>query len=314
MHRSNSSSAKYATLALVSSLAFAGAACSQPKPEPQVASASNQTSYAVAYPGELDHATAGIAAEQDELKAILGRLDGYLDALKDPKSIAVAQDVVATADESGRSYGYVERAHELEGVNGFFDAEGNDIGNRVAGSANYAAKQKSCDANVGGAAAGALKPAVGKSVEKRMRDRNEAHGIIERAKSSLPKPDVAVLEKLADDVARASYLANVAMVEHKNRIRRMADEGDSVKKTLDGEIKYEQSWQAEAGRSDADKKASNERIEALGKAKGQVDASVQKAVDIDQKGALDKQIKDAQGQYADAIDAAKKKLKTKAKG
>ncbi len=314
MYRTPSRSAKSAMLALVCSLGLGGAACSQPKPEPQVASSSNQANYALDYPGELDHATAGIAAEQDELKTILGRLDGYLDALKDPKSIAVAQDVIVTADESGRSYGYVERARELEGVNGFFDSEGNDIGNRIAGSANYAAKQKSCEANVGGAAAGAVKPAVAKSVEKRMRDRNEAFGIIERAKTSLPKPDVAVLEKLADDVARASYLVNVALVDHKNRIRRMADEGDAVKKTIDAEVKYEQSWQAEAGRSDADKKASNERIEALNKAKAQIDASVQKSVDIDQKGALDKQIKDAQGQYADAIDAAKKKLKAKAKG
>lgn len=294
-------------------LAAGSAACGQQKPEPQVASSANQASYAVDYPQELDAATTTFATRQEDAKAAAGRFDGYADQLKDPKSIPVALEVVEAADASGRSWAYVERSRELEGVSGFFDAEGKDIAGRVAGAANYAGKEKACDASVGGAAAGAIKPAVGKSIEKRLRDRNEAFAIIERYKSSLPKADVAVLEKLADDVARASYLAHVELVDHKNRVRRMASEGGQVKKTLDAEIKFEQSWQAEAGRSDADKKASNERIEAANKAKAQVDASVQKAVDADAKGAMDKQVKDAQQGYDDALAALKKKLKEKQK-
>jgi hypothetical protein len=294
-------------------LGAGSAACSQQKPEPQVASSADQASYAVDYPQDLDAATTNFAARQDDVKAATGRFDGYADQLKDPKSIPVAIEVVDAADASGKSWAYVERSRELEGVSGFFDAEGKDIAGRVAGAANYAGKEKSCDPSVGGAAAGAIKPAVGKSIEKRLRDRNEAFAVIERYKSSLPKADVAVLEKLADDVARASYLAHVELVEHKNRVRRMAGEASSVKKTLDGRIKFEQQWQAEAGRSDADKKASNERIEAANKAKAQVDASVQKANDADQKGAMDQAVKDAQKSYDDALASLEKKLKEKSK-
>ncbi len=302
-------------LVFVSSLVLGAAACAQQKPEPQVASSAGQADYALEFPGELDNTTGYLGGHQDELKTILGRLDADVDGVKDPKSYPVALQVIDEADASGQSQAYVDRTHELEGVSGFFDAEGNAISQRVAGAAIYEAKQKSCDANVGGAAAGAIKPAVAKSIEKRLRDRNQAFATIERAKTSLSRADVAALEKLADDVARASYLVNIALVDNVNRIRRMASEGAKVKKTLDADIADEKAWQAEPGRSDADKKASNDRIDAANKAKAQVDASVQKALDMDNpKGALDKVVKDAQTQYNDAIAAQKKKLKQKVKG
>ncbi len=293
-------------------LALFSAGCAPRATEPRIASSANESGYAVDFPAELESATITLQERHDELNSTSAKLDGYADSL-DPKATGVSLEIVDAAEASARSWGYVERTRELDGVNGFFDAEGTDISNRVSGAGNYAAKQKGCDGDVGYAAGAAVKPAVAKSVDKRLRDRNEAFVRLERYKSSLPKNDVAVLEKMAEDVARASYLANVVLVEQTQRVRRLASDASSAKQTLGELIASEREWQAEAGRSDADKKASNERIDAAKKAQERIDAAVKRVGELDANGALDKQTQASQQVYANALSAFKKKLQAKVK-
>jgi hypothetical protein len=302
---------RFGTAVSLVALALGAFGCQEQTPEPRVASSASMTGYALDYPGEVDRNVAGFSGRKDELAQIDVKLPDYADQLKDPKSIALALTVMKKAEASGRSQAYVDRVHELDGVGTFFDEEGPAISNKVAGAAQYAVKQKECDVNAGGAAAAALKPAVGKQIEKRAQKRNEAWLLIDRERTALPKEDVAVLEKMADDIARASYIAYVELVERKVRLRRLVAEASDVRSASAELIENEKSWQGEPGRTDADKKASEARIEAAKKSKAAADDAVVKAKDMDKDKALDKNVSAAQSELENALDSLKKKLKAK---
>jgi regulator of protease activity HflC (stomatin/prohibitin superfamily) len=135
--------------------------------------------------------------------------------------------------------------------------------------------------------------------------------IIDRERGPLTKDDVATLEKLADDVARASFLVNVDLTDRELRVRRLALEADNVKETIDHAIKDEKAYAAEEGRTDADKKASDARLKADEKARDTLADAVKKVKKADKDGALDKLVTQLQGDYDAAMDALKKKLKGK---
>ncbi|MFO0659647.1 MAG: hypothetical protein U0165_07440 [Polyangiaceae bacterium] len=258
------------------------------------------------YPTRLDGLVKDFDAHEDAGKKIWTAFGSYADQDKSmPK--AVVLDVVTRADDAGRSQAYVERARELNGVMMFFEREGEKIDKKVGGSVQYAAKSKGCNAEVYGAATHALKEALEQQEQESIRQRNEAHAVIERYRVSLGKQNATVLEKQADDIALASYVVSIDLVEKREEIKFMVSEIDRVKKTADEFIQKEKAFQAEAGRTDPEKKASEERITAMNKSKAAMDDSAQKA-----KNALpeiDKRVKAAKKDYADAIEALKSKLK-----
>jgi hypothetical protein len=304
----------FATLATLLGFvaAVSSVACQQPKQEPRVASSAGLEGYAVDFPAELDRTFTSFDGHQTEIHAILERLATYPDQIKAPEAQSVARDVVNAAEESGKSWSYVERAHELEGVDTFMDEEGKTIAGRIGGAADYEAKKKKeCDANVYSAASGALQPAVDKQIEKRIRSRNDAFLIIDKERGPLTKADVTILEKLADDVARVSFLVNVDLTDREIRLRRLVKDSDGVKDTIDRAIKDEKAYAAEEGRSDAEKKASDARMKADEKAKASLAETVDKVKKADKDAALDKKVAQVQGDYDAAMDALRKKLKPK---
>jgi hypothetical protein len=287
-------------------LVFASAMGCQPKREPEIASSAGDASYAVAYPTELSAMASGIEEHRREITKLTGGFAAYPDQLKDAPKAQVLQ-IIERADEAGRGSAYVERAKQMDQVTSFFDAEKEEINKKVGGSAQYVAKQKGCDVDVYGTVAKSLKDSVDKQVEKRQRDRNEAQLIIERYRVSLGKPNAAALEKQADEISRASYYANVELVERKNRLTQMAGEADRVKKTADQFIERERAFQAEPGRTDPEKKASDERITAMNQSKAALDTAAAQAKS--QLADIDNKIKASQKEYADALAALKARFK-----
>lgn len=284
-------------------------ACSAPKPEPEIASSANQAGYAEGYPEALQSIMKDFGEQDDEAKTIDGELPRYPEELKNP-NWSIVRSIAESADDAGRSRTYVERTRETDGAKAFFDAKKDEIGKKVAGSAQYVAKQKGCDVEVGGTVIKALEDAVEKQIEERMREKNEAHRIIEKHRVALAK-EAPLLEKQADKITRASYLVNIEMVEAKVRLNALLLEGEQVKKTLDDSIAAERAFQGESGRTDPEKKASADRIAAMEKSRGMLDSSIQSGNETAKT--MDERIQAAQKRHADAMTAMKEKIDQRGK-
>ena len=283
-------------------------ACGAPKIEPVVASSAHEASYAVTYPQDIDDVGSDFKNSQTAARKILSSFFEYPKKLKDPNGVWVAK-IVDRADAAGRSAGYVERMHKVEASASFFGAEKKEIAGKVAGNAQYAVKQKKCDVDVSGTIVATLDDAYGDQLEKRLRERNEAFTVIDRYRDAMPKEDVPILESQADDIAYASYVVSIELVETKLKLRRMIADADAIPKTADGYIAEEKAFQAETGRSDAEKKKSDERILGMEKSKALVQQSSERAKML--SGEMDKEIAAIQKEYADALKELKGQLEPK---
>ncbi|MBK9264412.1 MAG: hypothetical protein IPM54_32010 [Polyangiaceae bacterium] len=277
----------------------AGFGCSAQKPEPEVASSAAQPGYAQDYPGAVEQVMKDFGREDDDAKTLSSGFSGYDKELKAPDWKLVG-DIHRKANDAGRSRAYVDRNEEIEGARAFFTAEQDEIVKKVGGSATYACKQKGADTDLSGTVSRSLSEVVEKQLEKRLRERNAAHEIIDRHRNELSKEDAAKLEVQADQIARASYLVHIAMVEEKVRLRALLEEAEQVKKTLDDYIAEERVHGTKSDK-EADKKASDARIERATQAKAQVDGALAQGREMEQK--MEERITAAQKRHKEALDA-----------
>jgi len=282
--------------------------CSSQRAQPQVASSVAQANYAAAYPGALQAASNGYVNTERDVRHATTDFPKYPDQLKDPPWPLV-QTIVTRADEAGRSASYVEGRREADANAAFFTSDNNEISRRVAGSAQYVTKKKECDVDVSGTVSASLKEAVDRQIEKRLRARNDAHLTIERYRDALGRPNAAALDKQADEISSASYLANIRAVELKLETARLIDEANGVKRTLQQNIDEERAFQAEAGRSAGDKKSASDRIARMEDNKVRIDASIPQlqalAKEIDQRNEA------MRVEYAAALDNLRKAIAAK---
>jgi len=286
-------------------------ACSAPKPEPEIASSAPQGRYAASYPQELTAAATGFSETQNEIRSGLKEFNGYPGQLVKEPGWGRVREIVQAADLDGKSYAYVDRMRRVEGAYEFFSTEKDEITKKVANTAQYVAKQKGCDVEVQGAVAKALKDSVDKQLEKELREASEAHHLIDRYRSALGKENAAALEKQADAISRMSYLAHVQLVEEKLRIRRMIEEAEEVRRTADQFIAAEREFQADKNTTDAEKKASEERIEEMNKSKNLLDSAIQQGNELLPK--LDEQTQAIQKEYDEAFSGLVAKIDEKIK-
>jgi hypothetical protein len=303
----------------LTSIAFAllfipafGFGCNQREaPEPQIASSAGESGYAARFPSELSAARGELQTDESNINMLTGKFPAYPAELDKPAWNHVLT-VVDKADQAGRSQSYVDRAGETQVVQRFFDEEKDELNKKVGGAAQYAAIQKGCkEADVYGAVAHGLKEGVNKSLEKRLRERNEAEAYIQDNQEALGKTNVPKLEKQADDIAYASYLANIAVVQVKVRLKAMVAQGKDVSSTLDRTIADAQATAGDASRADADKKAAQKRLEAAQQAKQSIDSEVQQAEATLKD--IDKRIQTIQEGYKKALDALRTDIQNKAK-
>lgn len=283
-------------------------ACAASKPEPEVASSASHGGYAKEFPAELQAVTKDFALKQGEARKAMGEFAGYPGKYKDPNYKQVAE-VISRADEDGRQYQYVERLRRVEAAAEFFEAEKDEINRKVAGAVAYAAKKKSCDADIAGSAVPALRDAVDKQLEKELADESEAHQLIERYKVQLGKENATELGHQADAVSRASYLVHIRLVEDKVRILRLLKEVDDVKRTAAEVVEAEHAFQAEKKVTDPEKKASQARIEEINKSQASLDAALQQAQAL--VPTFEDELKKIQREYDDALEGLKAKLRDK---
>lgn len=295
---------------LVAPFAVLAAACSSSTKAPVTASSGDHTAYAIRYNDELSSATKAVSDAQTRVKTLSSGFGAYVEQLKKPNWHRV-DVVVDESNEAGESSDFADAEVEASAIKSFWDAEKNEINSRVIGNAQAKLKESGCTGDVGGSIAYALNDGISKQLQKRLRARNEAFVVIERYKTSLGPQNVAALEKLADDVSEASYDVHVLMVLHRNRLERLVADKNDVKKTLDRYVQEETDFQAEPGRTDAEKKASADRVTAANKAKAEVDNVAAQAQTASKD--MDKAVDAATKEYEDALKSLKAKIAEKEK-
>lgn len=268
-----------------------------------VASSARLGGYAVAFPSEVGRWLTAFEAHKAELAEIIARLGADRDALMDPRALAIVPELIEAADSSGKSYAYVERARQAEGVSNFLDAEGGEVANRIAVANQATAKEASCEVNLSRSTATAVRSSVARQLDERIREVNEAIFLIERHRIPLTRADVQALSKLADDVARASYLANVRIADDAVLLRRLAAEAEMVKRTANGVVSAETTLQADTSRTDPEKAASAARMDAATRSSGEVDERVATVRDLDADPGLHVQVATARFEYTAALKA-----------
>jgi hypothetical protein len=287
------------------------AACSQSTNKgPQLVSSAGQPAYAVKYSAQLTEATKDLGDAQAEEKTLAQGFAGRLDELKKPdwdKVLVVVED----SDQAGRSADYADAHEEIDAVRGFWADEKDTFTQKVGGNAQYTVKQAGCTAEVGGAVAFSLNDTMDKELQKRLRSKNDAFTVIERQRATLGQQNAAALEKLADDVAQASYDVHVVMILAREKLRRMSADRDAVKQTLDRFVQEEKMYQGQPGRTADEKKTSEDRVNAALEGKAKIDGAAVQAdaamKDVDPK--IDAATKD----YDDALKALKGKIADKKK-
>jgi hypothetical protein len=255
--------------------------CARPEKGPVLVSSAGQPVYALKYADELGASARAIGDAQDQERKLASGLGARVDDLRKPDWDLV-RSVVDESDAAGKSADFFDTHDEVDSTRTFWTDEKGTMDAKVAGAAQSAFKQANCtsgctNVEVGGPAAFALNEAMDKALQKRLRASNDALLLIERHHTALGAANTAALEKLADDIAQASYLVHVALVVRADRLKRLLADKGAVSATLDRFAQDESAYQAQPGRTEAEKKASQERAAEAAKSKAQIDGAATQA-------------------------------------
>jgi hypothetical protein len=289
--------------------ALSAAGCAGNQLTPTIESSAAESSYAIAYPVSLEHQQKQLVEDKTKATELTGQLrERELKTNADPKLL---QEIVEASDDAGRSHTFVAAQREARAFRTFWEEERAPIASRVTAAAQKQIADAGCaqEVDVAGATNYALKEGFERQLEKRVREHNEAQHIIEHNRAAFPGPALNEIQKLADDVAYASYLVNVALIDDKDNVERLLSEKRSVAGTLDDSLDRERKYLGEQAKTKEEKKTSEERIAELEKSKAALDSAVRDAEGESKE--LEQTIRQAQGDYDAAFDALIERIKAR---
>jgi DNA repair exonuclease SbcCD ATPase subunit len=284
-------------------------ACAGQAPEPAWSPSTNQPGYAEDYPARVASLKDRFDSQERTAAQLERGFSAYPEALKEP-SFAHVKAMVGQADEAGRSGTFAARVAEVEAVQRFFLEEKEPIHQRVAGAVTYAAKKENCTADLYGAAARGVDKAIEQQSEERLRSRNAAHRYIEENQDVLGKPNIEALEKQADEVALASFLANVGLELTRRDLEALLSEAEDVDATLDRAMEEQGAARSHGARSEAERKVAEERYKAASTAKSKLKGELEAARQALDK--MTKRIEAARKSYEEALEGLEQRLEQKA--
>jgi hypothetical protein len=277
-----------------------------------VLSSAKQTSYVLSYADHVTNRTSLLADDKTDAQRITTELPKRSESVKPDADPEILLEIVKLSDEAGKGQAFKDaRDHDLA-VRGFFDDERGPLTSRITNATQKQLAEGGVqNADVGNTVSFALRDGVDKQLEKRLREVNDAHLLIERHKGSLGASNVAAVQKLADDVAVASYLSHIALLEDKNELSRLIHERSSVESTINDAIEAEKSFQSEKARNDAERRASEQRVSELTKSRDAIPQAVTNAETASQN--LDKAVEQARKDYEDALKNLESQIEARKK-
>jgi hypothetical protein len=284
--------------------------CSEKQVAPQTSSSASSPGYARRFPERINAVNQKLAKQEGDAKELMGRFGSYPDEIKEPTSWPHVVQVAKYADEEGRSEAYVDRLEEVEAIARFFEEDGDEVKRKVGGSVAHAAKTKGCEADLGGSAAYAMDKAIEEQLEDRLHEESDAHTVIEDYEEELGKPNVPTLEKQADEISMASYLANIGAMRTKLDLERMVKEQSDVKSTLENDIEDLDKRSKAEGLSAQRKKALEERLAAARAAQSELEGQSVSAEQALKE--ADKRLEALQKEYKQAFDKLIEELEKRA--
>lgn len=263
-----------ARVAITASVALAGCAA-RPQAAPELAPSVGEASFALAFPSSLHNLVSTFEAREAELRKILGTLPSFpadFSAVEKPSLRAM----VEAANREGREAGYVDARRQFDAASDFFADAREDLTRKPAGAAQFVARQKGCEVEVGTVVARGLEDAYGKALLARLHKASDAHRILQRVQASLPKEKLAALEARLDEISFASFIVGVELPDVEARVKRWLDDVPQIKLTLDRSAKEEAAWGKRAGHAPADEKLAEKRTEELREASSNLDAAAER--------------------------------------
>jgi hypothetical protein len=209
-------------------------ACTDPNQEPATASSADNPAYAVQHPEELAYYNQRLAAERSSVAQGFGKFKEFPPALGET-DWRLVETLYEAADEEGRASAYAEAQHEAAVVQRFMAEEQTELVGRVASSVQYAAKEKNCDVQLAGPAQRGLERGVDKQLEERRRQTSQVQRQIDLHEKALGARVAERLREQVDQISFASYTVHVAIASDELRLRRLLDDSESVKRTLEDE-------------------------------------------------------------------------------
>ena len=234
----------------------------------------------------------------------------YPDELKEPSWVHV-QIVVQKADEAGKGADYAAGMGQTQAVRTFYTEERDTLRQKVGGSAEHAAKEKSCEVELYGPIGGALDRSIDQGLEERLHERSAAHRAIEDYEDAIGKPNLEKLEKQADSVAHASYLVHVHLPQTKREIDARLGDASGVKSTLERTQEEAKVVLDDARASKTAKERAQTRADAACTAQASLESEIEQARKLGEE--LEQRTKAAQEQYDKAYGALVEELEKRAK-
>jgi len=248
--------------------------------EPTSVSSADGAGYAVAYVDQLRSARTRFDDDDKRATELHGAIKTHADAvtpnLKLPEERAIVLRVVEESEQSGRGQSYAHARANEQAMRGMWDDERGAIGARVTSSVQKEALDAGCkEVDLQPAVQHALRDGFDKQLERRARASNEGQRTLEQNKARLPAASFAALQRLSDEIALASHLGNVALVDDLRELERLLAEQKQVDDTLARMIDDERQIQRDP-KKPSEQKASQERVMQIDKQRAALAPEVQK--------------------------------------
>jgi hypothetical protein len=281
--------------------------CGGRQMRPTIESSASAAHYALDYPAALEASRKQLADDKTRATELTNQIrERQVKVAADPKLLV---EIVERADRAGRSRAFVTAQREARAFRAFWEQERGAIAARVSAATQKQISEANCQqVDVSAGTSHALREGFERQLEKRVREHDDAQELIERERSALGPAGVNELSKFADEIAYASYLVNVALIDDKDLIEQQLGDRRDVEHTL-SQGAAEERRRAQALKSKEERKQSEDRAAELDKSRSAIATAAANAEAETRE--IEHSIEQARTDYQLAFDAARERLRTR---